>query len=238
MSPNPTNRSKAIRYRASISRQFPLHPKEIVRAGFNKIASAYGAARTGDSEDVKLLHLLVERLPEGAMVFDGGCGSGHPVTQFLADFFQVTGVDFSEKQVRLAKERVSEADFICADITSLPFRDGVFDAVCSYYAIIHVPRSEHQKLLLNFSKILRPGGLALLCMGAGDLPNDIGDWYGVQMFWSHYDSEANLTMMKENGFDINWFKIIKDPIDPASRDRKSTRLNSSHSRASRMPSSA
>ena len=160
------------------------------------------------------MHLLVERLPKGAMVFDAGCGSAVPVAQFLAGFFQVTGVDFAEEQIRLAKEKVPDAEFICADITNLPFHDCSFDAVCSYYAIIHVPRSEHPKALLNFHRILRPGGLVLLCMGAADLPRDIGDYHGTEMFWSHYDSETNLRMIKEHMFDILWSKIIEDPTDP------------------------
>ena len=191
-----------------------MDPKEIVRAGYSKIASRYRATRTSDSEDIKLLHLLSERLPKGAMVLDAGCGSGYPLAQFLVGFFQVIGTDFSGEQLRLAKESVPGAGFICADIANLPFHDYTFDAVCSYYAIIHVPRSEHTKLLENFRRILRPGGLALLCMGAGDLPDDISDYHGTQMFWSHYDGETNLTMIKECGFDIIWSKTIEDPVDP------------------------
>jgi len=53
--------------------------------------------------------------------------------------------------------------------SGLAFPDASFDAICSYYAIIHVPRKEHQRLLLNFHRMLKPSGFALLCMGAGDL---------------------------------------------------------------------
>ena len=191
-----------------------MHPKEIVKAGYNKIASSYTAIRTGDSEDVRLLHLLVERLPKGALVLDAGCGSGYPVAQLLAKFFRVGGADFAGEQVRLAKERVPDGWFVCADITNLPFHDSTFDAVCSYYAIIHVPRSDHPKLLLDLHRILRPSGLALLCMGVGDLPSDISDYHGTKMFWSHYDRDTNLNMMKESMFDILWFKVVKDSTDP------------------------
>ncbi len=193
-----------------------MHPKEIVKAGYSKIGPAYRATRTNESRDVRLLHLLVERLPQGAMVLDAGCGSGYPVVQFLARVFQVTGMDFAEEQIRLAKRMVPGAAFVCGDITSLPFRDRTFDAVVSYYTIIHVPRSEHPELLLDFHRILRPGGLALLCMGAGDLPSDISDYHGTQMFWSHYDSETNLRMMRETGFTILRFEIITDSTDPVS----------------------
>lgn len=84
----------------------PLHPREIVRAGYSEIASTYRMTRTSDSRDIELLHLLVERWPQGAMVFDAGCGSGYPVAQFLAESFQVTGMDFAEEQIHLAKRRV------------------------------------------------------------------------------------------------------------------------------------
>ena len=50
--------------------------------------------------------------------------------------------------------------------------------------------------------------------GAGDLPDDVGDWLGAQMYWSHYDDQTNLRMMNEGGFDILWHRIVEDPIDP------------------------
>lgn len=191
-------------------------PREIVRSGYNRIASSYAGIRTGKSEDVRLLNFLIERLPKGAMVLDAGCGSGVPVTKSLAEHFQVIGVDFAEEQIRLARENVPDTEFSCADIVKLPFRGGTFDAVCSYYAIINVPRVEHHELLVGFHRVLRPRGFVLLCTGAGDLPDDIGDWLGTPMFWSHYDGETNLRMIKESGFDILWFRNVDDPIDPHS----------------------
>jgi SAM-dependent methyltransferase len=95
----------------------------------------------------------------------------------------------------------------------MPFRNDAFDALCSYYAIIHVPREEHSKLLMDFHRILKKSGLALLCMGAGDLPEDTADYQGVEMFWSHYDKETNLKMIRETGFSTLWSKVVRDPID-------------------------
>jgi len=188
-----------------------------VRAEYNKIASSCVAARTSDSEDVQLLNLLVRRLPKGAMVLDAGCGSGYPVAQFLAKSLQVTGVDFAEEQLRLAKRTALDTRLVCADLSNMPFTSGIFDALCSYYAIIHVPCNEHSKLLRDFHRILKLSGLALLCLGAGDLPEDIDDWHGAQMYWSHYDDGTNLRMMTEGGFDILWFKTVQDPVhSPAS----------------------
>lgn len=190
--------------------------KKIVRDGYNKIASRYAAARTPESEDIQLLNQLMSHLPKGAVVLDAGCGSGYPVTRVLAQSFHVVGVDFSNEQLRLATRNLLDSAFLCADIARMPFKNDVFEAICSYYAIIHLPRKEHRKLLIDFHRILRSGGLALLCMGAGDLPEDNADWLGTEMFWSHFDKETNLRMMEESGFSVLWHKVVEDPVDPRS----------------------
>ncbi len=127
-----------------------LDGKEIVKAGYNVIAKKYTGLRSDDTQDVQLLEELVKRLPRGAKVLDAGCGSGVPITRFLAKFFDVTGVDFSQEQIRRARQLVPEATFLCEDLTKLAFADSSFDATCSYYAIIHVPREEHQEMLQEF----------------------------------------------------------------------------------------
>jgi ubiquinone/menaquinone biosynthesis C-methylase UbiE len=193
-----------------------LGPKETVRDGYDDIAPQYGSGRQGESEDVKLLHLFFERLPRGALVLDAGCGSGYPIGRSLIENIQVTGLDFSKQQLLLARKTIQDAKLVCGDITKLPFPDSTFDAVVSYYSIIHIPRNEHREVLLSFHRILKTGGLALLCLGAGDLPSDTSSWYGTQMFWSHYDKETNLQMVRDSEFTILWSGVIRDPIDPAS----------------------
>ncbi len=86
-----------------------------------------------------------------------------------------------------------------------------FDGITSYYAIIHIPREEHRALLANFYRMLKPGGFALLCLGAEHLIDDVDENYlGTRMYWSHYDSETYLKMMEEIGFTIVWSKIVAD----------------------------
>src|SRR6185436_377304 len=181
--------------------------KQTVKQGYNAIANRYLAQRTRDSEDVRLLDDLIERLPANAKVLDAGCGAGIPISQMLSEHFDVTGVDFSEAQVELAKQHVPRANFICRDMTKLDFPENTFDGICSYYAIIHIPREEHQSLLANFYRMLKPSGVALLCLGAEHLIDDIDENYlGTRMYWSHYDTETYLKMLKDCGFSIIWSK--------------------------------
>ena len=187
--------------------------KETVKVGYNTIADRYLTARTRDSEDVRLLDELTTRLPADAKVLDAGCGAGLPISQMLGEKFEVTGVDFSEAQIELAKKNVPNATFICQDMTKLDFPENTFDGICSYYAIIHIPREEHQPLLANFHRMLKPAGLALLCLGAENLIDDIDEnFLGTRMYWSHYDSETYLKILNECGFSILWSKRVADAL--------------------------
>jgi ubiquinone/menaquinone biosynthesis C-methylase UbiE len=185
--------------------------KETVKAGYNKIARQYLDERTRDSEDIRLLDDLVARLPKRAKVLDAGCGAGVPVAQILSDRFELTGVDFSEAQIELAQKNVSSAQFVCQDMTKLDFPDDTFDAIVSYYAIIHIPREEHRSLFVNFQRMLKPDGFALLCLGAENLVDDIDENYlGTRMYWSHFDSDTYLGMLEGTGFKLVWSRIVRD----------------------------
>jgi SAM-dependent methyltransferase len=188
--------------------------KEIVRAGYNAMGAAYLATRAKDAEDVRLLGEFVRRLPKGARVLDAGCGPGVPVTRLLGRSFAVTGVDFSEVQLRLARQLVPEARFICQDMTELRFPDSYFDAICCLYAIIHVPREQHRELLRNFHRMLKPSGLALLCMGAGEWTGTDDDFLDTMMYWSHCDADTNVRLIQKCAFNIIWTRIVVDSLDP------------------------
>lgn len=185
--------------------------KETVKAGYNAIAGDYLKARTKKSADILLLNDFAQRLAPGAKVLDAGCGAGIPVAKILSDRFDVTGVDFSKAQIELAKANVPKANFICQDMTELEFPADSFDGICSFYAIIHIPREEHRKLIDSFYHILKPGGLALLCLGAEDLPDDIEeDFHGKRMYWSHFDASVYFSMLSNCGFNLLWSKIVTD----------------------------
>jgi hypothetical protein len=67
----------------------------------------------------------------------------------------------------------------------------------------------------HFHRMLKPSGLALLCLGEDDLEDDIDeDYLGARMYWSHYDAETSLKMIKECGFDAIWSKVVADNASP------------------------
>jgi len=108
---------------------------------------------------------------------------------------------------------VPEARFLCEDMTRLELPAASLDGLCSLYAIIHIPREEHRGLLQRFARLLRPGGAALLCMGAGEWTG-VEEFYGAPMYWSHFDAATNLEMMRECGFEVLRSELVGDNLDP------------------------
>ena len=191
----------------------PVNRKETVRAGYERVAEAYLADRPQDSPDIAALEHLLVWLAPGSLVLDAGCGAGLPILRRLAEAHRAVGVDFSRRQLALAAGNAPGAGLAVMDLTQLGFAAGVFDAVVSYYAIIHIPRVEHAGILAAFHRLLRPGGLAFLCLGAMDIADDVDDdFYGARMHWSHFDAPTNLALLDAAGFDVLWSQIISDSL--------------------------
>ena len=190
-------------------------PRRIVRAGYDRMAPAYLAARPRKGADVRLLSELIRRVPSAGRVLDAGCGAGVPATDALRRAgLDVVGLDFARAQLELARRLVPPLRVVHADLTGLPFAAATFDGVVSFYAVIHVPRAEHATVFAQVCHVLRPGGLALLCLGAHDLAADLDpdSWLGTPMFWSHFDAGTNLALLRDAGLDVILDRLVPDPM--------------------------
>ncbi|MBA3431228.1 MAG: class I SAM-dependent methyltransferase [Actinobacteria bacterium] len=177
--------------------------KRMVAEGYDRIGHRYLSAFSDDAANVRTvyLHKLFALLDHASFVLELGCGAGIPVTRSLAENHQVVGVDMSIGQLRLARTFVPGASLMQADMSALHFAPGSFDAVTAFYALTHVPREEHARLLEGICSWLRPGGAFLATMGCGDDPGSVEDgWLGVPMFFSHYGAETNQQLVREAGF--------------------------------------
>ena len=178
--------------------------KRVVETGYDRVAERYLASKDLEDPTLAALEELAGELPPGAAVLDLGCGAGVPATGWLAQRFAVTGVDFSAKQLELARRNAPSASFIKADMTDLEFAPETFDAVVALHSIIHVPRAEHPALIGNIRRWLKPGGGFLATWALGEWEGAEGDWesWGAPMRWSHYDGQTSLRLLRGAGFAV------------------------------------
>lgn len=182
--------------------------EKIVRKGYDKIAEKYQADRH-IFHDTKELEELTSLLPRNAKVLDVGCGAGVPYIKFLVESgFDVTGIDFSESMLKLAGRNVPEAKFIKQDMTRLGFQNNSFDGITASYSIIHVPKERHSSLFQSFHRILKPNGMMLISVGPDEWEGT-DEYYGAEMFWSHYDPDKSSQVIENAGFQIVWGRYVE-----------------------------
>jgi SAM-dependent methyltransferase len=131
-----------------------------------------------------------------------GCGAGVESTRVLAERGRLTGVDISEAQLELARERVPSATFIRADLTELQFAAESFDGVVALYVLFHLPRAELGPLMARIVDWLRPGGVFLATMLARGDGEGVEDWLGVPMFFSSSGPDADRALFRDAGLAI------------------------------------
>jgi cyclopropane fatty-acyl-phospholipid synthase-like methyltransferase len=192
--------------------------RDLVRRGYDTISRAYrddaGAANPATDQATAIYADWVAELsvllPSGARVLDLGCGCGLPATRLLVEAgFKVVGVDHSGVQVARARELVPGATFIQADMVTWDAGAASFDAIVSFYALIHVPLDDQKLLLPRIRNWLREDGVFLATFGNRRWTGT-EQYLGATMFWDHADARTYLDWLQENGFTPVWNRFIPE----------------------------
>jgi SAM-dependent methyltransferase len=188
------------------------NPKDIVQAGYDSCGLRYNVSR--DPDLCPELDSLIEALPPNADVLDIGCGGGRPIAAAFAGRASITGVDISPVQIAEARKVLPDARLIAGDIVAQQFDDASFDAIVSFYTLIHLPRDEHEPLLGRIARWLRPAGYLLMTVGRTDTPACTeSDFFGVTMFWSHFETDWYVATLERLGFEILSRGVVGLPLE-------------------------
>lgn len=135
-------------------------------------------------------------------LLDVGCGAGLLLRDRAAGLRFVAGIDASEIQVGLARQRLADriaagtAEILLGDATALPWPDSRFSAVASVNCLKFVVDPE--RALQEMHRVLRPGGRVVHLTDPPTDPEESGktDALGIRQ-WSADDSRR---MMERAGF--------------------------------------
>jgi len=107
-------------------------------------------------------YVFARELVAGLKVLDAACGEGYGTALLSTVASSATGVDISEKAIEHARARYpsERLEFLVSDCLELPFDDAEFDCVVSFETLEHL--DDHQGLLTEFRRVLKPGGFLLL----------------------------------------------------------------------------
>ena len=94
-------------------------------------------------------------------LLDLGCGTGRHSLPLSEAGARVTGVDFSEGMLEVARSKGGAVTFVEHDLSKpLPFRGGSFDRVISCLVLEHLREPEGH--FVEMHRVLRPGGVAVV----------------------------------------------------------------------------
>ncbi len=125
-------------------------------ARYDRVADWYDATLSGDSPLAAMPREVALRLlgaPAGRLL-DVGCGGGAHTAAFAAAGWETVGVDVSEAQLQLARERGCEV--VRGRAESLPFEDASFAAVVSVWT--HTDVDDWPAAVDEIRRVLQPAG--------------------------------------------------------------------------------
>ncbi|MDR7855937.1 class I SAM-dependent methyltransferase [Tissierella sp.] len=107
----------------------------------------------------------IARKREGAKILDIGFGTGVLTKKLYDDGYEIYGIDFSQKMIEIAKEKMPIANLIKYDFSKgLPeeMKDNSFDYIISTYAMHHLKDEEKIKFIEKLENYLNKDGKIII----------------------------------------------------------------------------
>ena len=177
---------------------------------FDALGKDYETAFAGLTAQRDELDWLVTQLSAGARVLDVGCGTGRPTAEALAAAgLDVTGVDVSPRMVDIARTQVPGARFEVADLRTLTYPAGSWDAVVAFFPLLQLTRVEIDAALAKFADWLAPGGILLLATVPADVEDFDIEFMGKPVTVSSYPQEVYRERLTGLGLQVVREQIIE-----------------------------
>jgi 2-polyprenyl-3-methyl-5-hydroxy-6-metoxy-1,4-benzoquinol methylase len=114
----------------------------------------------------------------------------------------VTGLDFSEESIKIAKEKNPHIHFVVEDVLDNYSYLGQFDGAVCISLLVHIPNELFAKFFANLSKALKKGAPVFILVKEGE----------------GKDEKASFTEINNEKYDIDFYKHTLDELKKYSKE--------------------
>ncbi|MGC1818205.1 MAG: class I SAM-dependent methyltransferase, partial [Casimicrobiaceae bacterium] len=110
-------------------------------------------------------YAFARQLARGRRVLDAACGTGYGSALMADVAVSVVGIDIDAGVVADASAAYASRQnlrFEAASVSAIPLPDASVDLVVSFETIEHIGADDQARMLLEFARVLAPGGLLVL----------------------------------------------------------------------------
>ena len=181
-----------------------------LRALYKKHAAQFDAVRIRSSMEAPYLREVSRLVGGEGSVLDVGCGSSEPIARhFIERGFRVTGYDFSDEMLAIARERFPEMEWILGDMRELAL-GRAFDVVIAWDSFFHLAPEDQRTMFPRFRDHVRPGGALLFTSGTEEGASVGGDLFGDELFHGSLSTAEYRDQLDAHGFEVVSHRI-EDP---------------------------
>jgi predicted TPR repeat methyltransferase len=134
---------------------------------YNDISADFAKDWYENDSLLPVLKYFISLLPQSPKILDLGCGAGYESMRLRHLGASVTGVDYSEEPIKIARQKNPDCRFEIMDFRMLSDDLGYFDGILAAAALIHISDYELGLVFQNMKKVLKESGYVLIMVIEG-----------------------------------------------------------------------
>ena len=188
-----------------------------VQISYDRVSAEY-AARFGDEMSYKpfdrvMLDWLIAKVGSRGPICDMGCGPGQIARYLYSRGAPACGIDLSPEMVAQAQRLNPEIPFQQGDMLALTaVGDETLGGIAAFYTLIHIPREQMVRAMIELNRVLRPGGVLLATFHIGQQVVHLDEWWDrpVSLDFIFLERPEMKGFLQEAGFELEE-AIERDP---------------------------
>ncbi|TYP99161.1 methyltransferase family protein [Tenacibaculum adriaticum] len=187
-----------------------MNKENITYQTWNKVAQKYEDKFMSSSVYTYSFDALLQHTKiQNAKILDVGCGPGN-ITKYPLERnpnFNITGIDFSENMIELAKKNNPETDFKVLDCRNIDNLKQKYDVIIYGFCFPYISKEETIKLIKKSKTLLNENGLIFISTMIDDYDkSEYKTSSSGDKIYTYYHQENDLV----EELKINNFKLLEN----------------------------